>query len=152
MTSAGDVVLPALLRAARTTYRVAIRQSLADAGIDDMPRNGPFVIGGMGNRGGSASDLIRSLQITKQAASQLIDTLVLRGYLDRQPDPEDRRRTTLALTDRGRHAAAAVRAGVEYVDAQLAARCSPDQIEALRAGLFALIEIRDGGESGERAP
>ena len=149
MTQADEVVLPALLRAARATYSSAIRHSLATAGIDDMPRNGPFVVGGMGNRGGTARDLIRTLGITKQAASQLIDTLVLRGYLDRRPDPDDRRRTTIALTDRGRHAADAVKAGVDEVDALLAKRCTPAQIDALRHGLFALIEVRDQLESGE---
>src|SRR6266700_8113409 len=84
-----------------------------------MPSNGPYVLGGMANHGGSAGDLIRELGVTKQAASQLIDTLVIRGYLERQVSTDDRRRMTISLTDRGRAAAKAVRAGVEAVDAEL---------------------------------
>ena len=76
--------IPVLLRAARGSYAQAIRAQLAPEGIDDLPRNGPFVLGGMANWGGSATDLIDALAISKQAASQLIDTLVLRGYLTRQ--------------------------------------------------------------------
>jgi DNA-binding MarR family transcriptional regulator len=142
--AADEVVIPALLRAARGAYARAIRDELADGGFDDMPRNGPFVLGGMANRGGSAGDLVRELGVTKQATSQLIDTLVLRGYLERDVHPDDRRRVSIRLTDRGRAAGAAVRAGVEAVDTELAARVSPSELAGLRAGLTALAEIRKG--------
>ena len=49
--------------------------------------------------------LTRELGISKQAVSQLIDTMVMRGYLERTPDAEDRRRMLLHLTPRGRAAA-----------------------------------------------
>jgi DNA-binding MarR family transcriptional regulator len=134
-----DVVIPAMLRAARGAYRHAIRARLADGGFDDMPRNGPYVLGGMANHRGSIGNLIRELDVSKQAASQLIDTLVVRGYLRRATDPEDRRRMTVELTDRGREAARAVRAGVVSVDERL----TPEQIAGLRAGLMALWDIRE---------
>jgi DNA-binding MarR family transcriptional regulator len=72
---------------------------------------------------------------------------VLRGYLDRQVDPDDRRRMTIALTERGRAAAAAVRAGVEEVDGNLALRLSAAQLAGLRAGLEALCAIREDAEA-----
>jgi DNA-binding MarR family transcriptional regulator len=108
-----------------------------------MPRNGPFVVGGMANRGWSASDMVDALEVTKQAASQLIDTLVLRGYLTREINPDDRRRLTIDLTDRGKAAAAVVRAAVESVDAELAEMISADEMAGLRAGLAALAEIKE---------
>ena len=101
-SAADDVVIPALLRAARGAYGHAIRDRLVAAGFDDVPRNGAHILGGMGNHGVPASDLIRQLGVTKQAASQMIDTLVVRGYVTRETDSEDRRRLTLELTDRGR--------------------------------------------------
>ena len=81
-----EVVIPALLRAARGSYGHAIRARLADAGFEDIPRNGSYVLGGMVNHGGSAGGLVRELGVSKQAASQLIDTLVLRGYLGSEQD------------------------------------------------------------------
>src|ERR1039457_7373352 len=85
MTATDDeVVIPALLRAARGSYGRAINESLAAAGFDALPQNGPFVLSGMANFGGSAADMISGLGVTKQAASQLIDTLVVRGYLTRE--------------------------------------------------------------------
>jgi DNA-binding MarR family transcriptional regulator len=143
------VVLPALLRGARGAYGIAIQRALSDAGYWDLPRNGPYVIGGMANHGGSASDLIRQLGVTKQAASQLIDTLVVRGYLERSVDPEDRRRLTIDLTDRGRDAAVEIRAAVQDVDSWLADKLTSTELDGLRAGLIALCDVRDELGSAE---
>ena len=137
-----EVGIPALLRASRGAYGHAVRTRLA-ADFEDLPGNGPYVLGGMANYGNSAGNLIRQLGVTKQAASQLIDTLVIRGYLERRVDPDDRRRMLIELTDRGRAAAAAVRAGVVAVDTELAELISPAELAGLRAGLFALCDIRD---------
>jgi DNA-binding MarR family transcriptional regulator len=145
-----EVVIPALLRAARGSYGHAIRARLADAGFEDLPRNGAYVLGGIVNHGGSAGGLVRELGVSKQAASQLIDTLVLRGYLERQADPEDRRRVKIAVTERGRAAAGAVRAGVVAIDAELAALISPQELAGLRAGLTALCDIRERMEDEAR--
>jgi DNA-binding MarR family transcriptional regulator len=140
-TETEETNIPALMRWARGSYGQAVRRSLAIAGYDDLPRNGAFVLGGMANLGGSATDMIRGLGVTKQAASQLIDTLVLRGYLTREVDAEDRRRLTITLTERGRGAAEAVRAAVEAIDAELADSIAPEQLAGLRAGLNALARI-----------
>jgi DNA-binding MarR family transcriptional regulator len=146
-----EVIIPALLRAARGSYGHAIRAHLAAAGFDDLPRNGAYVLGGTVNHGGSASGLVRELGVSKQAASQLIDTLVVRGYLQREVDPDDRRRVTIDATERGRAAAAAVRAGVQQIEAQLAAAISPAQLAGMRAGLTALCTIREQLEDEARA-
>ncbi len=142
-----EVPIPALLRAARGAYGGAVRRRLAEGGFDDLPANGPYVLGGMANQGANAGALVRQLGVSKQAASQLIDTLVLRGYLTRQIDAEDRRRMVIELTDRGRSAAAAVRAGVEDVDEELVSLLSPKALDGLYAGLVALTDIRERAES-----
>jgi DNA-binding MarR family transcriptional regulator len=141
--TADDVVIPALLREARVTYAIAIRERLAIGEYDDMPHNGPYVLGGMANHGIAPEDLIRGLHISKQAASQLVDTLVIRGYLDRQVNPDDRRRVTLELTDRGRGAAAGVQAGVQAVDAELLQMIGAQGVASLREGLIALIDVKE---------
>jgi DNA-binding MarR family transcriptional regulator len=143
-----DVVIPALLRAARGSYAQTISARLAAAGFDDVPRNGAFVLGGMANWGGSAAEVIQGLGVTKQAASQLIDTLVLRGYLERDINPDDRRRMTIEPTDRGRAAAATIREAVEAIDAELAQMLTPAEQAGLRAGLTALAHIRTPTREG----
>lgn len=146
-----QIVIPALLRASRGAYGHSIRAQLAAAGFHDVPRNGSYVLGGMVNHGGSAGGLVRELGISKQAASQLIDTLVLRGYLRRLPNEEDRRRVAIEVTERGRAAAAAIRAGVQHVDDELATMITPAELAGLRAGLVALTDIREHLEEHARA-
>jgi len=148
---AGGVPIPALLRAARGAYGAAIRRRLALAGYEDLPRNGPYVLGGVANQGVPVSQLVRELGVTKQAAGQLIDTLVVRGYLERRPDAGDRRRINLELTARGVAAAAEVRAGVEEIDDRLAGMLTAPELEGLRAGLIALTTIREEAEEQARS-
>lgn len=135
-----------LLVRARGGFGTTIRAHLAAAGFDDLPRNGPFVLGGMGSHRGSAVDMIRSLGVTRQAASQLIDTLVLRGYLRREINAADRRCVNIVLTERGQAAAEAIRAGIEQVETELARMISAAELAGLRAGLAALGQIRERTE------
>jgi DNA-binding MarR family transcriptional regulator len=145
---AADEEILVLLVRARGGYANTVGTQLWEAGFDDLPRNGPFLLGGMANRSGSAVELIRSLGVTRQAASQLIDALVLRGYLSREVNPDDRRRLNIVLTERGRAAAAVIRAATEEVNARLAQMLSPAELAGLRAGLAALGEIGEETEHG----
>jgi DNA-binding MarR family transcriptional regulator len=144
-----DVAMPALLRAARTTYGSAIRSALEEVGCADVPRNGVFVIGAIARTGSPLGEIIAALGVSKQAAGQLVDTLVLRGYLDRAPDPDDRRRMTVSLTDRGRLAAQASRLAIDDVDAEVTERVGADTIAATRAGLGAIIGFGRSEAGGE---
>jgi DNA-binding MarR family transcriptional regulator len=134
-----DVSMPALLRAARTTYGTVIRSALEEVGCPDVPRNGIFVIGAIARTGSPLGEIVAALGVSKQAAGQLVDTLVLRGYLDRAPDPDDRRRMTVSLTDRGQMAARASRSAIDRVDAEVTALAGADTVAATRAGLRAII-------------
>ena len=144
-----DVSMPALLRAARTTYGSAIRSALEEVGCSDVPRNGVFVIGAIARTGSPLGEIIAALGVSKQAAGQLVDTLVLRGYLDRAPDPDDRRRMTVSLTERGRLAAQASRLAIDDVDAEVTERVGADTVAATRAGLRAMIGIGRPEAGGE---
>jgi DNA-binding MarR family transcriptional regulator len=138
-----DVAMPVLLRHARTAYGTAMRTALAEAGYDDIPKNGHYVIGGLAGQAGGRplGQLIDELQLSKQAAGQLVDTLVTRGYVSRDVDPEDRRKLTIALTERGRAAAKAQAAARAAVDAQLLSRVGPKDVERTRRTLSVLIAI-----------
>ncbi len=138
----GELATPALMRSARGAYAQSIRAQLHATGIDDLPRNGAFILAGIDTPGGPRHDLPSELGVTKQAVSQVIDLLVNRGYLERELDPDDRRRVRLELTNRGKDAVAAVLRGVEAVDRQLEEVVSPEQVSALRSALSALTDIK----------
>lgn len=141
--TADDPSLAVLLRYARDTYASTMRSRLADAGYDDLPDNALYVIGGLAReRGGRAlSQLIVELGMSKQAAGQFVDTLVIRGYLLREVDPEDRRRLTITLTERGKAAAKIVGAARTAVDNALLARVGATDIERTRRTLLVLAQI-----------
>lgn len=133
--------IPGLLRAARGSYGHVVRAAFAEAGFDDIPRNGAYVLARSYDGSAPLGDLTRELGISKQAVSQLIDIMVMRGYMQRTVDPEDRRRMLVTLTPRGDDAARVSWEAAKSVDAELAGRLSPEGVAALRAGLIALAEM-----------
>jgi DNA-binding MarR family transcriptional regulator len=143
-----DVPVPQLMREARDVYREAVREALEGAGCDDIPRNGVFVLAGLDHRAkepafSPQADVVASLGLSKQMASQLIDTLVLREYLERRNDPVDRRRMEVRLTARGRTATIAIQTATDAVDAAIADLITADELHGLRAGLAAYRVIRE---------
>ncbi len=140
-----EVSFPALLRAARSTYGEAIRSALAEAGCTDVPPSGSFVLGAIAREGAQLGWILRTLGVSKQTGGQLVDTLVIRGYLDRSPDPDDRRRLRVGLTERGAMAAAVGRSAVERVDAELAERVGPEGVALTRRTLGALAGLSRAG-------
>jgi DNA-binding MarR family transcriptional regulator len=137
------IVMPALLRHARFIYGAAMRHALTDAGYDDLPRNGLYIIGGLAMESVDIplANLIRDLRMSKQAAGQLVDTLVMRGYLQRTVDETDRRRLTITLTERGRAAAAVQAAARQEIDAALETEVGADDLACARRVLVALIDL-----------
>lgn len=144
--SADDIVMPALLRAARAAYTNAVRKAAVAAGFEDMPKNGAYVIGAIG-RGAAMANIIQGLGISKQAAGQLIDALVLRGYVECREDPEDRRKLSMALTTSGEEAAATIRKATNGVDARLKKRAGAKSVSEARKVLLTLIAIANEGQS-----
>ena len=111
-----EFATPTLMRSARGAYAQSIRAQLHAIGIDDLPRNGAFILAGIDPAGGPRQDLPAELGVTKQAVSLVIDVLVNRGYLERHSDPGDRRRVVLELTARGQDVVDATVRGVEVVN------------------------------------
>ncbi len=144
------IPLPALLRHARNAYGSTMRRALEDAGYDDIPKNGLYLIGGLALGRGDVplAALIRDLRISKQAAGQLVDALVSRGYLDRTVDEQDRRRLIITLTARGRAAAATQSAAGKRVEEALLAKVGPECVRQARIALAALTDMAEWRQPG----
>jgi DNA-binding MarR family transcriptional regulator len=137
-----SVATSALLRAAFRSYGDVVRTAVAAAGFDDLPRNGAYVIGATARSSLAMQHLPSALGVTKQAFSQLVDTLVLRGYVDRAADPEDRRRLRLALTERGSRVSDLIDDCARRSDEALLALVEdPDKIATTRWVLAKMTEI-----------
>lgn len=81
----------------------------------------------------SQADLARAAQVEAQTMSRTVDRLVREGLVTRTPDPADRRRHIVAVTDRGHAAFEAVRGLEDEVFPQV------DDPAALRAALLQIV-------------
>jgi DNA-binding MarR family transcriptional regulator len=133
--------IPELMRLARGSYKRAIDTQLAASGLDDLPNPGGYILAYLANGDESIPEMIEGLGIRKPEYSQLVDSLVLRGFITREIDPKGGR-VSFALTERGRAGAEAIFEGGRMVDEELERRLSAAEIAGLRHGLIALGEIR----------
>jgi DNA-binding MarR family transcriptional regulator len=81
----------------------------------------------------SQSDLARMAQVEPQTMSRTVDRLEREGLVTRAPDPGDRRRHVLSITDTGRAAFSAVRGLEDEVFPAV------DDPAALRAALLQIV-------------
>jgi DNA-binding MarR family transcriptional regulator len=71
--------------------------------------------------------------------AQAVDELEQLGYVERRPDPDDRRARLVFLTSRGELVRPVAMAAGRRVEARWAALASTQQIEALRDSLLLLL-------------
>jgi len=83
--------------------------------------------------GTTVSVLAERAQLTKQAMAQLVAHLEAHGYVERVPDPADRRAKLVRATARGREVFAIVREFVADTDARLDTALGPAKVRRLRA-------------------
>ena len=88
--------------------------------------------------GTRVSVLAERAQVSKQAMAQLVAHLEAHGYVERIPDPADRRAKLVRATARGRAVFAIVREFVAELDERLAARLGAAKVRQLRALLSEL--------------
>jgi DNA-binding MarR family transcriptional regulator len=90
--------------------------------------------------GTTVSTLAERAGMTKQAMAQLVAHLEAHGYVERVPDPADRRAKLVRTTARGRAVFALVREFVADLERRLTERLGPAKLKRLRALLAELDE------------
>ena len=82
-----------------------VKDELAADPVTEAPELRPSqlrVLGRTPPEGIRVTGLAARTQMTAQALGTIVDVLVLAGYLERVPDPDDRRAKLLRLTETGR--------------------------------------------------
>jgi DNA-binding MarR family transcriptional regulator len=80
-------------------------------------------------------------QVTKQSMAELVAHLESHGYVERTPDPTDRRAKLVRATRRGRELYAIANAVSDEVEREWAQRLGRDKMRHLRALLEELNEV-----------
>jgi DNA-binding MarR family transcriptional regulator len=91
----------ATLLAAAGALVADINAGVIARGFDDIRPAHGFAFTRMAPHGATVSELADHLGFTRQAASQLVDELVHKGYAERRPHPHDARARLVVLTERG---------------------------------------------------
>ncbi len=110
----------------------------AAAGFGDLGRSDGFVFRSLAIRPMTVSELAGHLEITKQGAAQVIDDMERRGYVQRSPDPGDRRARLVRLSPRGEQALAKARRFHREYERDLARAHGKEAVATLRALLEAI--------------
>lgn len=89
--------------------------------------------------GSRLTELARGANMTPQAMGELVDELEELGYVERRPDPTDRRAKLIVLTPRGRQCIAAGIATIQDLEQRIDQILGPQGHAQLRRHLNALI-------------
>jgi len=137
-------VIGLLLRLVYQHYAQNIDAALRQAGFGDIRPAAANVFPFVPPEGITVSRLADLARVRKQSMAQAVDQLERTGYVERRPNPRDRRSRLVFLTDRGASVPPVTHAAAERVEERWAQLTSPAEFEALRASLLRLLtELKD---------
>jgi DNA-binding MarR family transcriptional regulator len=133
-----------LLRLVYQHYSQEIEAALREAGFDDVRPAAGNVFPFVPPEGITVSELADLARVRKQTMAQAVDQLERSGYVERRPNPGDRRSRLVFLTDRGASVTPVTHAAAARVEERWAKLTSPEQLEELRTSLLRLLtKLRD---------
>jgi DNA-binding MarR family transcriptional regulator len=126
------IPLPALMDLAVDAMWKDFRVALLEAGIDDIRPTHGCVFRFLHGDGMRLTDLAALAGLTKQSVGEIVDDLTALGYIERYPDPTDKRAKLLRLTTKGEAAQGVGFSLFQGLEEDWAAAFGSDDIAALR--------------------
>jgi DNA-binding MarR family transcriptional regulator len=111
---------------------VDFRADLVAAGYGDIRPTHGCVFRFVRDQGMRLTDIAMAAGMTKQSVGEVVDDLVDLGYVERFPDPADRRAKLIRLTDRGKEVQGIAYGLFEGVEERWAERYGPERFAQLR--------------------
>jgi DNA-binding MarR family transcriptional regulator len=125
--------LPALMDLAVDAMYVDFRALLEQAGITDVRPTHGCVFRFVHGDGMRLTELASLAGLTKQSVGEIVDDLAKLGYLERYPDPTDKRAKLIRLTKKGLEAQRIGFSLFTQLESDWAEAFGADRIAALRA-------------------
>ncbi|GGN18952.1 MarR family winged helix-turn-helix transcriptional regulator [Streptomyces fuscichromogenes] len=101
MQNSEAMALSAALLATAGDLVRRIDEGVVARGFEGVRPAHGFAFARLAPDGATVTELAVHLGVTKQAASQLVDDIVRKGYAERRPHPGDARARLIVLTERG---------------------------------------------------
>lgn len=150
-SSAHHTSLGLLLRLVHQRWTQDVDAALAAAGFGDIRPPHANVFTFSRAAGIQVSELTQLARVRKQTMTQAVEELERLGYVERRPDPHDRRARLVFLTPRGELVRPIAVAAGRRVDAKWAELTSPQEIEALQYALQTLLaRLQDDTDAAAR--
>jgi DNA-binding MarR family transcriptional regulator len=128
-----------LLRLLYQLYSLEIQGALREAGFDDINPAAANVFTFVTSEGATVSELANVAHVRKQTMAQTVEQLERSGYVERRPNPSDRRSQLVFLTARGKRIPPVTHKAAATVERRWARLSGADELEALRGSLFSLL-------------
>jgi DNA-binding MarR family transcriptional regulator len=128
-----------LLRLVYQHYAQDVEAALREAGFGDIRPAHANVFPFVPPDGITVSALAELARVRKQTMAQAVDQLERIGYVERHPNPRDRRSRLVLLTERGASVTPVTHAAAARVEERWAELTSAQELEALRASLLRLL-------------
>jgi DNA-binding MarR family transcriptional regulator len=126
------ITLPALMDLAVEAMYADFRNLLEEAAITDVRPTHGCVFRFIRGDGMRLTELASRAGLTKQSVGEIVDDLANLGYLERYPDPTDRRAKLIRLTAKGLETQRIGFSLFTKLEEHWAATFGPDRIAALR--------------------
>src|SRR5262245_31398314 len=125
--------LVALLEVSAEAIFAEFRAELEQAGYGDIRPTHGCVFRFIQGDGMRLTELAALAELTKQSVGEIVDDLAARGYLERIPDPADKRAKLIRLTAKGEEAQRIGFNLLNGIEGHWAERYGADRIAELRA-------------------
>jgi len=134
-------MLGAMLRIPFQAIVAKIDAGLRAKGFTDLRPAHFVVFQHIHPEGSRITELAERAQMTKQSMSELVNYLEARGYLERQPDPKDRRASIVRLSNKGEALNHAAREVLQDIENEWSSQIGWTQMNAIKEGLNAIIKL-----------
>jgi DNA-binding MarR family transcriptional regulator len=129
-----------LLRLAWQAHRERMYEGVTAAGFADLTRAQYELFRWPGMDGLRPGELAQVSGLSKQAVNDLLGELERSGYVERHPDPDDRRARLVRLTARGEQLQRTVEETSRALEAGWAAAVGGKRFAAMRSTLRDMVE------------
>jgi DNA-binding MarR family transcriptional regulator len=129
-----------LILKAYEEFMADVFPSLAAAGYSDIQPAYRHIFPYIAVAGARLTDIAARAGLTKQAVGYLVDSLELLGYVERVPDPRDRRAKLIRFTEKGRAQDRVAQASFAATERRLARVLGREDVECLRRILGRVLE------------
>ena len=130
-----DRPLLPLLHDVQRAIQDELHARLSELGWAEIRPSHGCVFGGVEREGSRLTDLAERARLTKQSVGEIVSNLEGLGYVERIPDPDDKRAKLVRLTPQGEEVQRAAREIFAQIETEWGKRIGKQKVAQLRATL-----------------